>query len=577
VCFHWSERLRFSDCDLESNDDVFCLKRAADDITLTRSRLCGRLAAAFKIGTESDGPFRSIRFSQSVIENSDRAAISIESVDGSDIRDVMIDDIELKDVNAPLLIVLGRRDRYAAGQGSIRGITLRNITGFGDAMDEGYGSCVSGLPHQPVEDIVLQGVRYTSRGGQEGALASRTVPQRPVSYPEFDMFGKLPAHGLYARSVRGLRLQGVWFDTRESDGRPPVVLEGVQETEISDGSAVDLRRTPTVEPDTPELPEGDVDALIGQLAGAEPGDTVSIAPGRYVVPREKLPLVVNKPGVTLCSEAGPDRTRLEALGAREDDAQHRSMVDPGAAMRGDPLLFVAADDVKVSGLTFSAGVYNVYLGSTARCTVAGNVFDFSKCFHVYAFGGRDHRIEGNQSRASLNSVVKLDRCRGCEVVGNTLQEDPAGVRLTESCRNVISGNRFVGLSWYGVMLERQSDDNVVAGNLFLKGRLTGVQVRGCDGTRIEGNQFRGHKTESVLVDRGSRSVVLRGNSFHDNRGLAVANETADVVDAVQNWWGSPHGPGPGAEVDSGVIVEPWLDEPTARTIAERDMGNPESA
>ena len=63
VCFAWARNLHFADCDLESNDDVFCLKRAAEDITLTRSRLRGRLAAPFKIGTESDGLFCRIRSS----------------------------------------------------------------------------------------------------------------------------------------------------------------------------------------------------------------------------------------------------------------------------------------------------------------------------------------------------------------------------------------------------------------------------------------------------------------------------------------------------------------------------------
>ena len=47
------------------------------------------------------------------------------------------------------------------------------------------------------------------------------------------MFGKLPAHGLYCRHVRGLTLSGVRLETDEPDGRHALALDDVQDANIS--------------------------------------------------------------------------------------------------------------------------------------------------------------------------------------------------------------------------------------------------------------------------------------------------------------------------------------------------------
>jgi len=560
VWFRWCRDLHWADCDLESNDDVFCLKRAAENVTLTRSRLCGRLAAPFKIGTETDGLFRDIAFTDSVIERSDRAAISLESVDGAEVRDVRIERIRMDDVNAPLFIRLGDRDRYARGLGDIHDILIADVEGFGETMDEGFGSCISGLPQRAVRNVVLRDIRFVSRGGQGAELAGRAVPERAELYPEFDMFGRLPAHGLYARHVRGLRLERVSWTTRRPDGRPAIVLEAdVRDVEIIDAPAPQVRPAPPAGAGEREsLPAGDVDALLAAVAAAKAGGTVIVEPGDYAIPRERLPIVLDRPGLVLRSREGPQRTHVRAVGARENDAQYRPVVTPELARQIDTLLFIAADGVKVSGLTLSGAVYNVYVAGAADCEVAGNCFDFSKCYHVCACDAKRLVVADNRSRAALNNSITLQRCRECVVRGNTFEEDPGAVRLRQSPGNLIAANRMLAVSWHGVMLEPGSHDSRIEGNLFADGRLTGVQVRGCDGVRITGNEFRGQKTESVLADRGSRGLRLRGNSFHDNRGLAVGNETPHAVDAAGNWWGRPEGPGGGAEVDANVIVEPWL-------------------
>jgi parallel beta-helix repeat protein len=222
--------VRAADCDFSSNDDVWCIKRGGEDIHLTRSILRGHLAAPFKIGTETDGVFRNISFTDSVVLDSDRAAVTIEAVDGATVEDVVCERLRFINVNTPLFIRLGHRDRYGLGRvGTIRRVVLRDIESVGAGKDEGFGSAIAGLPDHPVESVTLERVRLLVRGGGRPEDAADPVPERPEFYPEFDLFGKLPAYALYARHVRGLTLRDVTVGFSNPDTRPALVCDDVRQ------------------------------------------------------------------------------------------------------------------------------------------------------------------------------------------------------------------------------------------------------------------------------------------------------------------------------------------------------------
>jgi len=68
----------------------------------------------------------------------------------------------------------------------------------------------------------------TADGGK-GAWADDpyNVPEMPREYPEPSVLGILPAYGLYARHVKGVRLSGVTLQYEVEDKRPAVVLDDV--------------------------------------------------------------------------------------------------------------------------------------------------------------------------------------------------------------------------------------------------------------------------------------------------------------------------------------------------------------
>ncbi len=84
---------------------------------------------------------------------------------------------------------------------------------------------ITGLPGAEIENVILRDVDLSFPGGGTAEDAARTVGEDPWKYPEQWFFGVLPAWGLFARHVRGLRLQNVSLRTRTPDARHAKILE----------------------------------------------------------------------------------------------------------------------------------------------------------------------------------------------------------------------------------------------------------------------------------------------------------------------------------------------------------------
>ena len=54
------------------------------------------------------------------------------------------------------------------------------------------------------------------------------VPEQIQKYPEFTMFGELPAWGFYLRHIRHITLKNVQLSLEKDDFRPAIVDEDVE-------------------------------------------------------------------------------------------------------------------------------------------------------------------------------------------------------------------------------------------------------------------------------------------------------------------------------------------------------------
>lgn len=177
-----------------------------------------------KLGTESSGGFRRIHIADCTFERS--RGLALEVVDGGIMEDVTVERLVLNEVTtAPIFLRVGdrRRGPPGTGVGAMRRITIRDVQANGVRPD--FAAIIAGLPDHPIEDVRLETIHLTYRGGGSAEDAARRPGDLADAYPEPSMFGVTPAFGLWARHVTGLRLSGLILETLTPDARPAIRLE----------------------------------------------------------------------------------------------------------------------------------------------------------------------------------------------------------------------------------------------------------------------------------------------------------------------------------------------------------------
>jgi hypothetical protein len=239
-------------CGIDTRDDAICLKstmdRACRDVLVENCVLssgCG----AMKLGTESYGDFKNLRFRNCVVVRAGLCGIKILNMDGATIDNVRFSDIRMEKVAGPIFIRLGARRRTYGkfgcepkGAGIIRNIHLKRLTATVSVPQRGMrnyftrelvppralsGILITGIPGYSIQNVVIEDCRFEFAGG--GTLKDRLArpAEQIAEYPEHFYFGVLPVHGFYLRHVRNLRLRNVQVRLRRPDLRPVIFGDDV--------------------------------------------------------------------------------------------------------------------------------------------------------------------------------------------------------------------------------------------------------------------------------------------------------------------------------------------------------------
>jgi hypothetical protein len=289
-------------CRVNAADDGICLKSSNRKLgcenILIEDCSVRSSASAIKLGTASHGGFRNITVRDIRIHDTYRSAVAIESVDGGNVEDVHVSDIRAVNTGNAFFIRLGHRNADSV-QGRMRRVTIRDMRvevprgkpdkgyfmegpelliasdddperiheGTGMPIWNHYGidtnarkyphnvfpSSVTGIPGYPVEQVVLEDIEIIYEGGSERTAneikpdeAESRIPEAVSSYPEFSMFGELPAWGIYARHVEGLELRDVRMISKKPDHRMPLLFLDTKAPKLKavriNGSSVGLQQ-----------------------------------------------------------------------------------------------------------------------------------------------------------------------------------------------------------------------------------------------------------------------------------------------------------------------------------------------
>ena len=230
-------------CMIDSGDDALCMKSTSNQpcqhIRIKSCRVTSN-CSAFKIGTESVGDYKDIEVSDCMFYDVNCCAIKVVPVDGGNVDNLYIHDIEMKNCTGPVFFSTGRRLRkyftgYRQVPGQIRHIVLERIHAHtvstegrlldGKPWGNGKGCVVfSGLPELPIEDVVIRDCTFDMPGGIM-ELPKGEVPEMGTQYPEFHLFDILPCWGMYLRDVKDIQCENMVMTKRAEDVRPMVIQE----------------------------------------------------------------------------------------------------------------------------------------------------------------------------------------------------------------------------------------------------------------------------------------------------------------------------------------------------------------
>ncbi|RXK57742.1 glycoside hydrolase family 28 [Lacibacter luteus] len=283
-----SKNVTITNCYVNAADDAVCLKSDGKEpdscvnVYIANCKLRSS-ANAVKFGTSSKGGFRNIVVKNIEVSDTYRSAIALEAVDGGFLENVEVQHIKAINTGNAIFIKLGHRNKDAR-YSVVRNIHIKDMYVEVPATkpDKGYNmegpllryppgvfpakpgeaqsvspwnhtlndstaiiykhnvfpSSISGLPGHDVESVTLENIEIVYEGGADKQRAyfpwqSLTkITEAETAYPEFSMFGELPAWGLYVRHAKNIQLKNVTLRYKEEDFRVPCIFDDVKELQI---------------------------------------------------------------------------------------------------------------------------------------------------------------------------------------------------------------------------------------------------------------------------------------------------------------------------------------------------------
>ena len=252
-----SKNVRITNCFVNSSDDGICIKSQSPEHTCDSIYISGctirSSGSAIKFGTVSHGGFKNMTIENIKVYDTFRSAIAIECVDGGDLENVLVNNIEAVNTGNAIFIRLGQRNNPDT-KGRLKNVTIKNMKvdiAFerpdyayeirGPALPffhNTFPSSITGISGQAVENVTLENIEINYPGRGNNGLANLPltrlddIPERVAEYPEFSMFGELPAWGFYVRHVDGLVMKNINLSIKAPDYRPALVIDDVKHLNI---------------------------------------------------------------------------------------------------------------------------------------------------------------------------------------------------------------------------------------------------------------------------------------------------------------------------------------------------------
>ncbi len=334
------------------------------------------------------------------------------------------------------------------------------------------------------------------------------------------------------------------------------------------------------------------------VAAAAPGTTISVCPGTY----NESP-TINK-SLVLRSTGGRDVTTIQLVPSGSPGATYTGAIfvdDPAADVTIDGFS-ITGNDAVGSGLANS----NVLIRTANSVTVTnsrmkigapgtgGNGDDGIGVINYY--GLRTGSLTVTNSEFSpvnasgyrafyANPGAGTFLFQNNQILGNFTSRHITEAVTSDVSNNVVTGTGASGNSG-GLGVDNGTGTNLGAtfrGNIVsnVSAGLWIGYYSAVNNVTATGNAFVNNDRGVFLRTAGSTNVTLNYNRIANNAVAGVANDTANPVNAENNWWGCNYGPGAGGagcpvaanSVVGSVDASPWLTLTTTASPSSIGVGS----
>lgn len=251
------EEVSITNSYVDASDDGICLKshdasKVCKNVVI-RNNTIRSSANGIKFGTAAYGGFSNIKIVNNKVFDTYRSAITLAAVDGGFVENVEVDSLESYNTGNVIFLRIG--ERVKGKKGRLENIIISNVYAEVPETkpDAGYEyegpvedmprnispSSIVGMPDAKIANVTLKNIKIKHPGGGNARFAKAgldqldKVPEMGASYPEFSMFGELPAWGLYIRHANDIKLINVNLTADKKDYRTAVVLDDVRKCNVS--------------------------------------------------------------------------------------------------------------------------------------------------------------------------------------------------------------------------------------------------------------------------------------------------------------------------------------------------------
>ena len=252
-----SRNVVISNCIIDSDDDAICLKSHSRDFIVENISITNCVISSncnfIKFGTANHGGFKNISISNCVLKKcSDSklrkwskkfsrfgisadicglAGVAIEAVDGGFVEDVAISNLTMQDVQTPVFIRVGHRNKDEkksyVNRVIISGIAAKSVSWLPNSMTATDGHTLKNITFR---DCYFNMKANPSKEAAKNMLEKGVNLTPKNEYPENRMFGNLPAYGFLMRNVKSVVFENVQLSYySDKEFRPAIYGENVED------------------------------------------------------------------------------------------------------------------------------------------------------------------------------------------------------------------------------------------------------------------------------------------------------------------------------------------------------------